>query len=174
MVTEISEAAMQFLLFGHLARPRRHEATPHGTVAMNHRCSVVWVDAHTDLDPAVLGLDHIDERFDWHRHHATCWGGVKMSGRSACRGIPVSVSTRPANSAGTPAFDFRSQYETKDCGTPSFLPSFCCPPAFLMALARASRGVIHLKYQRIDKTATKTLMETADIFTAKTSLWRKK
>jgi transcriptional regulator with XRE-family HTH domain len=70
-------------------------------------------------------------------HSAASAGGYK-SGRNSSRGTPVSRSISKTNSAGTPRFDFLSQYQTCDWVVPMRAAKGFCPPASSQARDSAS------------------------------------
>jgi len=59
------------------------------------------------------------------------------SGLNSSRRTPVAVSIRSTNSAGTPFFERRSQYQTCDCVVPMHFAKCSWPPAIAHALFNA-------------------------------------
>ncbi len=75
----------------------------------------------------------------WLKNHARASSDEgQRSGRKSERETPVSFSIDKTNSAGTPRFDFSSQYQTCDCVVPMRSAKGFCPPAFSQARLSAS------------------------------------
>lgn len=90
--------------------------------------------------------------------HARASSGHK-SGRSSVRETPVSFSIDKTNSAGTPRFDFSSQYQTCDCVVPMRSAKGFCPPANSQARLSGSLDMGE-PYPDLGKTQPKNLWKT--------------
>jgi transcriptional regulator with XRE-family HTH domain len=89
-------------------------------------------------------------------------GGYK-SGRSSCRGMPVSRSIDSTNSPGTPRFERDSQYQTCDCVVPIRSASGFCPPAKSHARLNASVDDMSLLNPNLGPSQPKTLWRTPNL-----------
>src|SRR5882672_1425249 len=96
----------------------------------------------------VINLDHV---------RAT--SGHK-SGRNSPREMPVSRSIDNTNSAGTPRFDFSSQYQTCDCVVPIRSAKRFWPPA--SSHARLSAFDMNSTYPNLGQMQLKNLCRTTD------------
>lgn len=91
------------------------------------------------------------------QHQARASSGHK-SGRSSVRDTPVSRSIDKTNSAGTPRFDFSSQYQTWDCVVPMRSAKGFCPPASSQARLSASFDM-GAQYPNLGQLQPKNLSE---------------
>jgi transcriptional regulator with XRE-family HTH domain len=97
-----------------------------------------------------------------HRHARTSAAAGHKSGRSSLRETPVSFSIDKTNSAGTPRFDFSSQYQTCDCVVPMRSAKGFCPPASSQARLSASLDM-GTKYPNLGISQPKNLSKTANL-----------